>query len=348
MTAGKPTEEDFFLPDLCQAQSILFLVLVAELLVLVLVLASSSLLTFSWSRLGLTSLFVQWVVLTSATVLCNIRPLLMRMSIPYATLVGYVIIISLTLLFSILGEWITMLPEQLWQLEQTGNVTRNLIVAGVMTGIAFRYFYLQHQLRRQEQAELNSRIQALQSRIRPHFLFNSMNIIASLISVDPVTAEEVVEDLSMLFRASLNQSSDKPVTLAEELDLCQKYVHIESLRLDERLTVTWNIDVDPTQVKIPLLTLQPLLENAIYHGIQPLPRGGEVEVDISVQDNKLVASITNPMPEKTQQPAQGNRMALDNIRRRLEATYGASASVISLQDKNTFNTTISYPLTDQP
>lgn len=347
MTAEKTTEEDFFLPDLCQAQSILFLVLVAELLVLVLVLASSSLLTFSWSRLGLTSLFVQWVVLTSATVLCNIRPLLMRMSIPYATLVGYIIIISLTLLFSILGEWIIMLPEQRWQLEQTGNVTRNLIVAGVMTGIAFRYFYLQHQLRRQEQAELNSRIQALQSRIRPHFLFNSMNIIASLISVDPVTAEEVVEDLSMLFRASLNQSSDKPVALAEELDLCQKYVHIESLRLDERLTVTWNIDVDPTQVKIPLLTLQPLLENAIYHGIQPLPKGGEVQVDISVQDNKLVASITNPMPEKTQQPAQGNRMALDNIRRRLEATYGASASIISLQDKNTFNTTISYPLTNQ-
>jgi two-component system sensor histidine kinase AlgZ len=346
MTAENTTEEDFFLPDLCQAQSILFLVLIAELLVLVLVLASSSLLNFSWSRMGLTSLFVQWVVLTSATVLCNFRPLLMRMSIPYATLAGYGIIMSLTLLFSILGEWITMLPQQPWQLEQTGNVTRNLIVAAVMTGIAFRYFFLQHQLRRQEQAELNSRIQALQSRIRPHFLFNSMNIIASLISVDPETAEEVVEDLSLLFRASLNQSSDKPVALSEELDLCQKYVHIESLRLDERLTVIWNIDVDSSQVRIPLLTLQPLLENAIYHGIQPLPSGGEVQVDISIQDNKLVASITNPLPEKAQQPAQGNRMALDNIRRRLEATYGASASVVSHKDKTTFNTTISYPLTD--
>jgi len=346
MTAENNTEEDFFLPDLCQAQSILFLVLVAELLVLVLVLASSSLLSFSWSRLGLTSLFVQWVVLTSATVLCNFRPRLMRMTIPYATLAGYGIIISLTLLFIILGEWITMLPEEPWRLEQTGNVTRNLIVAGVMTGIAFRYFFLQHQLRRQEQAELNSRIQALQSRIRPHFLFNSMNIIASLISVDPETAEEVVEDLSMLFRASLNQSSDKPVTLAEELDLCQKYVHIESLRLDERLTVTWNINVDPAKVRIPLLTLQPLLENAIYHGIQPLPRGGEVQVDISIQDKKLIASITNPLPEEVQQPAQGNRMALDNIRRRLEATYGASATIISQKNDKTFNTTISYPLTD--
>jgi two-component system, LytTR family, sensor histidine kinase AlgZ len=337
-------EEDFFLPDLCQAQSILFLVLIAELLVLVLVLASSSLLSFSWSKMGLTSLFVQWVVLTSATVLCNFRPLLMRMTVPYATLTGYGIILSLTLVFSILGEWITMLPEAPWDLEQTGNVSRNLIVAAVMTGIAFRYFFLQHQLRRQEQAELNSRIQALQSRIRPHFLFNSMNIIASLISVDPETAEEVVEDLSMLFRASLNQSSDQPVPLAEELALCQKYVHIESLRLDERLTVNWNINVDPQSVKIPLLTLQPLLENAIYHGIQPLPSGGIVEVNIDIKDNKLVASISNPLPNPTHVPLQGNRMALDNIRRRLEATYGAGAAIVSRKDGKTFNTTISYPL----
>ena len=129
MNARNEVEEDFFLPDLCQAQSILFLVLVAELLVLVLVLASSSLLSFSWSKMGLTSLFVQWVVLTSATVLCNFRPLLMRMSIFYATLTGYGIILSLTLIFSILGEWITMLPDMPWNLEQTGNVSRNLIVA---------------------------------------------------------------------------------------------------------------------------------------------------------------------------------------------------------------------------
>lgn len=347
MNARNEVEEDFFLPDLCQAQSILFLVLIAELLVLVLVLASSSLLSFSWSKMGLVSLFVQWVVLTSATVLCNFRPLLMRMSIFYATLTGYGIILSLTLIFSILGEWITMLPDMPWNLEQTGNVSRNLIVAAVMTGIAFRYFFLQHQLRRQEQAELNSRIQALQSRIRPHFLFNSMNIIASLISVDPDTAEEVVEDLSVLFRASLNQSSDQPVLLAEELALCQKYVHIESLRLDERLQVNWHINVDPQTVKIPLLTLQPLLENAIYHGIQPLPEGGVVEVVIDRYDNKLVASISNPLSDAIEAPLQGNRMALDNIRRRLEAIYGASASIVSRKDEAIFNTTISYPLDDE-
>ncbi|HJP52351.1 MAG TPA: histidine kinase, partial [Pseudomonadales bacterium] len=205
-------EEDFFLPDICQAQSILLLVLIAELLVFVVVLANSRLIGFNWVQFGLASLFVQWIVLLSAAVLCNFRPLLMKMSVPLATVTGYGMILSVTLIFSLGVEWLTQTEEMAWS-ESSGNVVRNLIVAAVMAGMAFRYFFLQHQLRRQEQVELNSRIQALQSRIRPHFLFNSMNIIASLISIDPDTAEEVVEDLSVLFRASLNDSSDKPVLL---------------------------------------------------------------------------------------------------------------------------------------
>ena len=343
-TASNP-ETDFFLPDLCQAQSILFLVLASELLVFVQILFSSSFFDFDWLALGLASLFIQWVVLVSAALLCNIRPWLMGMSVSKATSVAYGLILLLTLLFSLGAE---MVLEGMGSVTESGwgRIVRNLLIAMIMTGMAFRYFFLSHQLRSREQAELASRIQSLQSRIRPHFLFNSMNIIASLISVDPDTAEEVVEDLSVLFRASLNQSSDQPVLLAEELALCQKYVHIESLRLDERLRVNWHINVDPQTVKIPLLTLQPLLENAIYHGIQPLPEGGIVEVVIDRYDNKLVASISNPLSDAIQTPLQGNRMALDNIRRRLEAIYGAGASIVSRKDEGSFNTTISYPLAD--
>ena len=337
-------DEDFFLPDICQAQSILFLVLVTELLVFVLVLANSRLVDFSWAQLGLTSIFVQWIVLVSAALLCNVRPLLQRMSIPAATAVAYALILSLTLIFSLMAEWWLGDADNTWT-RVMGGVGRNLIIAAVMTGIAFRYFYLQHQLRRQEQAELNSRIQALQSRIRPHFLFNSMNIIASLISVDPETAEEVVEDLSVLFRASLNDSSDQPVPLSEELSLCEKYVHIESLRLDERLKVDWQIDVDETEVRIPMLTLQPLLENAIYHGIQPLPKGGTVLVQIAAKDDLLVIHISNPIPQNPNSHVQGNRMAIDNIRHRLQAVYGERASLITSSDETTFHTTVSYPLT---
>ena len=336
-------EEDFFLPDICQAQSILILVLIAELLVSVVVLANSRLIAFNWVQFGLASLFVQWIVLLSAAVLCNFRPLLMKMSVPLATVTGYGMILSVTLIFSLGAEWSTQTEEMAWS-ESSGNVVRNLIVAAVMAGMAFRYFFLQHQLRRQEQVELNSRIQALQSRIRPHFLFNSMNIIASLISIDPDTAEEVVEDLSVLFRASLNDSSDKPVLLEEELALCEKYVHIESLRLDDRLRVEWEIEVDETQVRIPLLTLQPLLENAIYHGIQPLPEGGVVSVHIGQKLDQLVVTITNPLPSSEFSYEEGNRMALDNISRRLNAIYGERTSLVAGARETTFQTIISYPL----
>ena len=339
-------DREFFLPDLCQAQSILLLVLVTELLVLVLVLFESGLYGFNWSHLGLVSMFVQWVVLLSAAMLCNLRPFLSTLTTFQATTLAYVLILLITLIFSVGSEMLFTAPS-LWDRGQTMQVGRNLLIATIMTGIAFRYFFLQNQLIRQEQAELNSRVQALQSRIRPHFLFNSMNIIASLISIDPERAEEVVEDLSVLFRASLSDTSNEPVSLNDELELCEKYVHIESLRLDERLKVTWQVDVEPLDVRIPLLTLQPLLENAIYHGIQPLPEGGEVQVKITEADGFLEISISNPVAHENHSHESGNRMALDNIRSRLEAIYGPQASVVSGQSAETYTTEVRYPVNVQ-
>lgn len=343
--ATSPPEQDaFFLPDLCQAQSILFMVLVAELLVFVLVLFSSDPFTVDWLELGLTSLFVQWLVLSSAAVLCNIRPWLKGLSVPKATTIAYSLILFLTLVFSLVAEHVLhgfVFPGT----EGWGNILRNLVIATIMTGIAFRYFFIAHQLRIQEQAELTSRIQALQSRIRPHFLFNSMNIIASLISIDPDLAEEVVEDLSVLFRASLDEATSHPVKLSEELDLCEKYVHIESLRLDDRLEVDWQINVDTDQVRIPMLTLQPLLENAIYHGIQPLPKGGRVLVEASSHQGQVSIRITNPVSDSGTRHEKGNRMALENIRNRLAAVYGPEASLTAKEGGNQFETLVSFPAT---
>jgi|TARA_B100001964_G_scaffold244493_2_gene326158 two-component system sensor histidine kinase AlgZ len=171
-----------------------------------------------------------------------------------------------------------------------------------------------------------------------------MNIIASLISIDPDLAEEVVEDLSVLFRASLSDANALPVPLEEELDLCRKYVHIESLRLDDRLEVEWQINVDTSSVRIPMLTLQPMLENAIYHGIQPLPKGGVVVVDISSDMGMLNLTISNPVAHDNSTHERGNKMSLENTRRRLEVVYGPDASVVTHQDKQTFTIKIRYPL----
>lgn len=334
-------ETDFFLPDLCQAQSILFLVLIAELLVLVQVLFSSPFFGFDWATLGLTSVFVQWLVLSSAALLCNIQPWLMQMSVAKATTVAYTLILLMTLAFSVIAELIFFdlkLTSDGW-----GRILRNLVIALIMTGIAFRYFFLTHQLRRQEQAELTSRIQALQSRIRPHFLFNSMNIIASLIMVDPDLAEEVVEDLSVLFRASLNEATSEPVRLDEELNLCEKYLHIESLRLDERLQVEWQVDLDTSAIRIPLLTLQPLLENAIYHGIQPLPEGGTVSVSLKSEAKRVEITITNPVSGREKRHERGNRMAMENIRNRMAAVYGSESSLTAQRQGDRFITRLTYP-----
>lgn len=268
--------------------------LITELLVLVLTLGNSSLVNFSWTGLGVSSLFVQWIVLASAALLCNLRSWLVKQHLVKSVLIAYALVLLTTLIVSGIGEWI-LLGSDSWRMETSGRIARNLIIAVIMSGIAFRYLFLQYQLRRQEQSELNSRIQALQSRIRPHFLFNSMNIIASLISVDPELAERVVEDLSELFRASLSDMTNEPVTLAQELALCQKYAHIESLRLDDRLQLEWQIDVDVDAVRIPMLTLQPLLENAIYQGIQPLPEGGLVTVAVKELAGNLQINITNPI-----------------------------------------------------
>lgn len=341
-TASNP-ETDFFLPDLCQAQSILFLVLASELLVFVQILFSSSFFDFDWLGLGLASLFIQWVVLVSAALLCNIRPWLMGMSVPKATGVAYGLILLLTLLFSLGAE---MVLEGMGSVTESGwgRIARNLLIATIMTGMAFRYFFLSHQLRSREQAELASRIQSLQSRIRPHFLFNSMNIIASLISIDPDLAEEVVEDLSSLFRASLNDSTSEPVTLAQELDLCEKYVHIESLRLDDRLTVQWDVNVDAGAIRIPLLTLQPLLENSIYHGIQPLPKGGTITVSVELAGPQVQIEITNPMSDTPYEHKQGNRMAIDNIRNRMTALYGPEALLTTDVSEGFFTARLIYPV----
>jgi two-component system sensor histidine kinase AlgZ len=340
VAAHRNDDDDFFLPNFCNVQALLSLVIVAELLVLVLELASKGLQRFNWTDLGLSSFFVQWLVLLSAALLCNMRGLLRRLPLLWGVAVSYLLILLLTLLLSIAAQ--ALLPVEVdWQWDM-GQILSNVIISAVMAGIALRYFYLQQLLRRQQQAELHARIEALQARIRPHFLFNSMNIIASLIAVDPDTAEQVVEDLSELFRASL-QVKNTTVTFAEELDLCQKYVGIEQLRLGERLQVEWQLDTIPQDLQIPSLILQPLLENAIYHGIQPLPEGGLVRVQGEFRDAQCLITISNPLPKQGHQQAEGNHMAVDNIRHRLAALYGKRARLSLQSDEDHFVTSLSFP-----
>ncbi len=334
-------DENFFLPDLCKVGAVLFLVLLAELLALVLSLAADTDKGFSWESLALISLFTQWVVLSSAALLCLLRPYLARLSLPWAATTSYTLILLVALLCSLAGQWLGLSAHgpgiALWR------TLDHLLIAAILAGIALRYFYLQQQLRLQQEAELRARIEALQARIRPHFLFNSMNSIASLIVSDPVLAEQLVEDLADLFRQSL-ATEQTEVSLQEEVTLCRRFARIEGLRLGPRLQVDWSIDEQAEAVRIPRFTLQPLIENAIYHGIQPLPEGGRVQVTIVLDGDMCRIQVDNPVATAGVRPG-GNRMALQNISHRLEALYGAAAEVKVSQQQGSFSVVIAYPVT---
>jgi len=330
---GRP----FIVPDLCNVAALSLLVLFGELLVLVLLFAGGPV---TWVRLALMSLFVQWVALMSAGLLCATRGFLVRLGLVAGGLLAFGIVMAVTFSVGLLADRVLAAPGAGVDWE---DIFGQQVIAGIIAALTLRYFYVQQQLRQQEQSELQSRLQALQSRIRPHFLFNSMNIIASLIAVDPDTAEAVVEDLSELFRASLNDAGNQ-VKLAEELDLCERYVRIESLRLGDRLKLDWRIDPLPRGAQIPLLTLQPLLENAIYHGIQPLPEGGTIGVRLWFEDEFVNVEISNPLPPTDHRyQSQGNKMALNNIRSRLKVLYGARAVLGTTVGEGVFTTSLRYP-----
>ena len=333
-----PATDDFFVPELCQSEALLALVLLAELLVLVLVLAEPMNGSFDWLRLALTSLFVQWIVLLSAALTCRLRPWLARLPVALAGVLCCLLVVLLTLLCTWIADYYLLLDE-----PQADLYLRHALIALIMSALLLRYFYLQSQWRRQEQAELRARIESLQARIRPHFLFNSLNSIASLVVVDPVKAEQAVLDLSDLFRASLA----KPGTLvswAEELELGKRYLSIEHYRLGDRLQLDWQVENVPADLPIPQLTLQPLLENALIYGIQPRIEGGLVRIEADYRDGVFQLCVSNPFQEVAdQQPSRGTHQALVNIDARLAALFGPGASLsVDRRDGRHF-TCLRYP-----
>ena len=335
--------DDFFVPELCQPEALLSMVLLAELLVLVLVLAEPMHAGFDWMRLALTSLFVQWNVLLSAALMCRLRPLLARLRPMLAGGLCCLLVVILTLVCTAVAEFL--------MLDSPGEhghgpllYLRHALISLIMSALLLRYFYLQSQWRKQEQAELTARIESLQARIRPHFLFNSLNSIASLVVSDPHKAEQAVLDLSDLFRASLAKPGTL-VTWAEEVALAERYLSIERYRLGERLQLLWEIDDVPEDLPIPQLTLQPLLENAVIYGIQPRIDGGLIVIEATYQGGEFSLCVSNPYVDKAEQhPSRGTRQALGNIDARLMALFGPTASLSVEHRDGRFCARLRYPL----
>ncbi|SFM01313.1 sensor histidine kinase [Marinobacter zhejiangensis] len=341
-TASRPAEalsNDFFVPDLCRVRAVFMLLVTSELMVLLLAVVHSQNQWIDWNYFGLLSLFVQWTVLTSAALICILRPWFSRLSTARATILITLLVLADVFAFSLFADNV-LNPEP----GITGwlAIGKKLLAALIITLMVLRYFYLQFQWQQQRQSEMQARLAALQARIHPHFLFNSMNTIASLISTRPEQAEDAVLDLSELFRASL-RTQDRLISLDEELALCRRYLMIEGLRLGDRLEVDWQVEAGLERQAIPPLTLQPLVENAIYHGIQPNPKGGTVRIVGYRRGDSVYVLVQNPKPTDDQRRHNGNRMALDNIQSRLLALFGETAVLKQSHQNDIYTVTLRLP-----
>lgn len=333
---------DFFLPDFCAVGPLLPLILAAQLAVMAGVLLGLPTPHQPWASLALPAMGALWVVLMTAGLLCPLRRRLAALPLAWAASLCLLLVVGVTALVTVAGLWLIdgALDRPWWD---GWLVLRNALVAAVFGGIALRYLYVTAELRRRDQATMRAQLAALTARIRPHFLFNAMNSIASLIPSRPEIAEQAVEDLAELFRAALARAGDE-VTWEEEARLCQRYLHIEALRLGPRLTVDWQADALPGSLPIPALSLQPLLENAVYHGIQSLPEGGTVTVRGALEADRVRIRVENPVGGHTPASTDGNRMALDNIRARLRMLYGERADLRAGREAQHFVAELDYPL----
>lgn len=346
---AKPPPAQGFLPDFCANRVIFVMVLLAELFALVLALNETDNPGAFWNQLALVSLFVQWVVLGAAAALCLCKRWLDRLDTLVAALAVLGLTLLITLLFSLLGWWF-LEPRPDFAASPApplALLVRNLAIGGIVTLIALRYFYVQHHWQRNVEAEARARLQALQARIHPHFLFNALNTIASLIPTQPERAEQAVLDLADMLRSAL--AYQERITLGEELELTRRYLAIERLRLGERLQVDWQLDdALPLDLPTPALLLQPLVENAIQHGIQRLPAGGTLTIRIEQQPHILRITVANPRPADGGEPTRpGQRIAQHNIRQRLQLAYNAPNPLQINETPEHYQISFTIPLDDR-
>ncbi|MGH8204957.1 MAG: sensor histidine kinase, partial [Steroidobacteraceae bacterium] len=279
-----PERPAFYLPDFCRARSVLAVILIAALVAILFTLAQHGVAAGFWTDLARVSLFLLWVALGTAAIWCAARKLLSGLDVVAGSALALALALAVTGLVTE-GAWqLAAYSDRILGIERAGAgeehlrlQLRNLLVCAIAAGLALRYFYVAHQWQANVEAEALSRVRALQARIRPHFLFNSMNTIASLTRSNPRAAEQAIADLSDLFRASLREHREQ-IPLAHEIEIARAYERVERLWLGDRLQVDWQIDALPMDATVPALILQPLLENAVYHGIEPLDAGGTIRV----------------------------------------------------------------------
>lgn len=306
----------------------------------------------SWLELSLSHIlsyffYMGWVVVAFVAIVDYYHHELNRKSrqqvLIYSFILLQLIVMSTTTTLTIIFGFSSVGWKDFW-IRLFHQLSLHLSYSILLGGFCLHYIYIKNQWVNKKNSELKYRVQAMQARIHPHFLFNSLNSAVSLIAIDPDKAESMLIDLSRLFRASFQEL--KLVSLLEEIKLCQHYLAIEQIRLGDRLAVDWRIvadDLDLQTTRIPLLTLQPLLENSVLHGVEKLSQTGQVSILVEVRDRQVNIVISNPFqPHIQQKRREHNGIAVENVKQRLQMYYGESVKFISYQGDMIYTTVINY------
>lgn len=336
---GNTQQKKFSLPDLCRNSAILMAVVMSQIFAVLIYLVQDAQLSFVY--FCLLALYLLWNFLGSSALLCFSSSRLKQTGLVSGFIISFLLcilvfavieFISYTLVLSYIGiEWH-------WQ-----QVMRHFILACILIALVLRFFLLLDVIEQRSQAEVKARIQSLQSRIQPHFLFNSLNTIAELTATNPQQAEKAIYSLSSLFRSSLNDA-EQTHSMQAEIDLCKQYLELERWRMGDRLRLNWNVDAkNLNKVMVPRLILQPLVENAVLHGVQNNEYGGDIEISLYEKRSFIEVVVNNTYDEKKSKSQKGLGMALENLKERLHAIYDDKQHLKINIDKTTFEVNMRLP-----
>ncbi|MFZ5503685.1 MAG: sensor histidine kinase [Pseudomonadota bacterium] len=277
------------------------------------------------------------ILLTTLLLLWVTQPWLYRISYARGVLAvnGFVVLLTLAIYYS--GGELYRQPAY------DGGyfvAVRYVLLSVAVCATLLMYFRWRSQVL--SRALEDARLQVLRARIRPHFLFNTINAVLGIVRANPKLAETALEDMGDLFRTAMSEAQDL-VLLSREVELSRQYLALEQLRMGDRLRVDWDIDNIPDDAKVPPLLLQPLLENAVYHGIEPLSQGGCIRISLHRHGGNLRIKVVNPYVAVHRPHRSGNKMALQNIRERLELLFDVEANYQVEQGKDFYQVEITLP-----
>ncbi len=295
-----------------------------------------------WEWFGMASVYAQWMALFCASGVCVMSGWTSRWSARGAWIGTWLIVVLLATIFSS-ATWLAFGRTALSASSDQPLmfVLKSTFSVALVAVVFFRYLLVRSRWQSELIAQAEARVQALQARIRPHFLFNSLNTVASLIPADPENAEAALLDLADIFRGSM-RPADQLISLGDELQLARQYLDMEKRRLGDRLEIDWRVDELPPGASVFPLMLQPLLENAVGHGIQSHPEGGKIVVYGRSEGDQIVITIGNPIAAEGSEQ-EGHGMAIDNIRERLRLAFGSRANLLTNQDADQFYAVLSVP-----